>query len=124
MNQHAKSALADLQVYAAEHFSKPRSGNWLGDVHWRKVVLVTDALEDTDKKLRQARADIRAHVRFWDAWNELKEHGMQLLKEHYESNDPYVDDYPSARAAGAEHRKTCRTCAVYGRYLRTLNETK
>lgn len=48
-------------------------------------------------------------------------HAMALLKEHFEANDPYIDDYPSARAAGAEHRKTCRRCAAYLRHLRKQN---
>lgn len=42
---------------------------------------------------------------------------MKLLVEHYESNDPYVDDSPTARADGARHRQTCETCAIYEAYV-------
>ncbi len=43
---------------------------------------------------------------------------MELLKEHFETNDPYVDDMPSARHAAIEHRKDCKYCIAYGKYLK------
>ena len=44
---------------------------------------------------------------------------MELLKEHYESNDPYVDDYPTARHEAARHRAACTYCKSYARWLKT-----
>lgn len=38
--------------------------------------------------------------------------GLELLGEHHDQNDPYVDDRPSARHYATEHRKTCDTCKL------------
>lgn len=111
MKRDVKAAWAELSVEAA---NKLCAGE---DAHWQSVALVTDALEETERSLREARAKLRK----WEEWEPLRLEGLKLLDEHYRSNDPYVDDYPSARHAGAEHRKTCKTCALYGDYLRRLN---
>lgn len=37
---------------------------------------------------------------------------LALLRDHHRSNDPYIDDYPSARHAAKEHREKCEICKL------------
>lgn len=43
---------------------------------------------------------------------------VAVLKECWDTNNPYVDDYPGERARAAEHRKTCADCAAYAKILK------
>lgn len=64
-------------------------------------------LRKLQKRLRRERLEHRKLKR------QAQTIGLRLLKEHFESNDPYVDDNPSARYYAEQHRKTCKDCAVY-----------
>jgi hypothetical protein len=45
--------------------------------------------------------------------DELTEVAFFALKKHSDQHDQFMDDYPSARHAAAEHRKTCDFCKVF-----------
>lgn len=50
--------------------------------------------------------------------NQIHAMAMKLLKEHFESNDPYVDDFPTARHEAARHRESCEYCKAYAKHLK------
>lgn len=45
--------------------------------------------------------------------DELTEVAFFALKKHSEQHLQYLDDYPSARHAAAEHRKECDFCKMF-----------
>ena len=48
--------------------------------------------------------------------------GLALLKEHDDQQDPYVDDYPSARHAAKAHRAECETCKFIDAHRKEFNK--
>ncbi len=50
------------------------------------------------------------------------EFALQLLKEHDNSEDPYVDDYPSARHLAKVHRAECEVCKFIDAHRKEFNK--
>ena len=50
------------------------------------------------------------------ASKKLMQYAIRLLLEHWQRYDPYVDDAPSARHAGREHRERCEICQCVEKY--------
>jgi hypothetical protein len=52
--------------------------------------------------------------------SKLIKESLSLLVEHHKLNNPYVDDYPSARHAAKEHRPKCNACTLIDNHFKVF----